>query len=242
VRCLIISDIHANRVALDAVLDAAPAFDEIWCLGDIVGYGPDPNACIERLQEFPHICVLGNHDQAALGRIDLRAFNLDARLANAWTQEHLTQASRSYLEILPVTYEREDFYLVHGSPREPLWEYVLESHTAYANFAHFASAVCLVGHSHVPLLFRMGDTGQYCELKVYEPGQTVQLTPNRMLLNPGSVGQPRDGDSRSSYAMLDTKAMTWQWHRVHYNVEAVQMHMRKLEFPQRLIERLAVGR
>jgi len=242
VRCLVLSDIHANRVAFDAVLEVAPDFDEIWCLGDLVGYGPEPNECVERLREFPHVCVLGNHDQGSLGRLDLRVFNLDARVANSWTQHQLTQASREYLETLPMAIEREDFYIVHGSPREPLWEYILESYTAYANFDHFSTPVCLVGHSHIPLLFRLDDEGQHCELMVCKSRQVVQLAPNRMILNPGSVGQPRDGDARASYAMLDTEAMTWEWRRVRYAVDTVQERMRALDFPVHLIERLAVGR
>lgn len=240
--CLIVSDIHANRVAFDAVLEDAPVFDEIWCLGDLVGYGPEPNACIERLQEFPHVCVLGNHDQAALGRLDLRAFNLDARLANTWTQRRLTPKAREYLEQLPMAIVRDQFHLVHGSPREPLWEYLLEAYTAYANFAYFSTSVCLVGHSHIPLLFRMDGVGQHCELMVRQPGQRVELSPNRAIANPGSVGQPRDGDARASYAILDTDAMTWEWHRVRYTISMVQDRMREFDFPRRLVERLAVGR
>lgn len=240
--CLIVSDIHANRVAFDAVLEDAPLFDEIWCLGDLIGYVPEPNGCIERLQEFRHVCVLGNHDQAVLGRLDLRVFNLDARLVNTWSRRQLTSKSREYLEQLPVAIVRDEFHLVHGSPREPLWEYLLDSHTAYANFAYFSTSVCLVGHSHIPLLFRLDSAGQYCELMIHQPGETVEFSPNRTIANPGSVGQPRDGDARASYAMLDTDTMTWKWYRVRYAVETVQDRMRELDFPQSLVERLAVGR
>jgi len=242
VHCLVISDIHANRVAFDAVLEDAPPFDEMWCLGDLVGYGPQPNECVELLEEYGHVCVLGNHDQAALGRLDLRVFNSDARLATAWTQRELTQASRDYLENLPTAMVRGDFHLVHGSPREPLWEYLLESYAAYANFAYFATTTCLVGHSHIPVSFTLDEDHHYCELALAEPQQSVQIGKKRMILNPGSVGQPRDGDPRASYAMLDTRAKTWEWRRVRYDIHKVQAQMQAVDLPPHLIERLEIGR
>jgi predicted phosphodiesterase len=153
VRCLLISDIHANRPALEAVLKDAGSFDVMWCLGDLVGYGPDPNECVERIWDYEHVCLAGNHDWAALGRLDLNNFNLDARLANAWTGEELTPASREYLETLPERVEVGEFCLVHGSPREPIWEYVLDTSLAAINLRHFSTPFCLVGHTHIPIIF-----------------------------------------------------------------------------------------
>ncbi|RLC90975.1 MAG: metallophosphoesterase [Chloroflexi bacterium] len=241
-RYLIISDIHANLAALEAVLDDAPPFDEIWCLGDLVGYGPDPNECVERIQDFPHISLVGNHDWAAVGRLDLSSFNTDARIANAWTQSELTPAAREYLSGLPTHLEHDGFYLAHASPREPVWEYILDASLAYANFAYFSTPICLVGHTHIPIIFELDEKRQRCETLIPPfPGSLV-LGPHRMIINPGSVGQPRDGDPRASYAILDTQEMTWEFRRIAYPVEITQERMRARGLPRRLIERLGMGR
>ena len=152
---LVLSDIHANLVALETVLADAPDFDKIWCLGDLVGYGPNPNECIERIQEYDHVCLAGNHDWAALGKLDLRSFNTDARTANQWTQKELVPSAREYLDTLPTCAEQDGFYMAHASPKEPVWEYVLDTNVAYANFAHFPTPICLVGHTHVPIIFEL---------------------------------------------------------------------------------------
>jgi diadenosine tetraphosphatase ApaH/serine/threonine PP2A family protein phosphatase len=241
-RYLILSDIHANLGALEAVLADAPAFDEIWCLGDLVGYGPDPNECVKRIREFPHFSLAGNHDWAALGKLDLRSFNADARVANTWTQSELTPAVCEYLSRLPTYMERDGFYLAHASPREPVWEYILDANLAYANFAHFSTPICLVGHTHIPIIFQLDEEQQRCEtLNPTFPG-ALTLGTHRMIVNPGSVGQPRDGDPRASYAMLDTEDMAWEFRRVAYPVEITQERMRARGLPRRLVERLAVGR
>ncbi|HDD24706.1 MAG TPA: metallophosphoesterase, partial [Chloroflexi bacterium] len=156
-RYLIISDVHANLVALETVLADAPDFDEIWCLGDLVGYGPNPNECIQRIQEFPHFSLAGNHDWAALNKLDLRSFNTDAREANLWTQSELTTASREFLDKLPTSAERDGIYMAHASPREPVWEYILDANVAYTNFSYFSQPICLVGHTHVPLIFELDE-------------------------------------------------------------------------------------
>jgi diadenosine tetraphosphatase ApaH/serine/threonine PP2A family protein phosphatase len=244
VRYLVISDIHANLAAFDAVLDAAGSFDMIWCLGDLVGYGPDPNECVARIQEFEHICIAGNHDWAALGKLDLNQFNHDARVANAWTQRQLTPIARAYLEARPTRLEEDGFLLVHGSPREPIWEYILDIEQAAVNFSHFEAPVCLVGHTHVPIGFVLDrEHEDYYRLVPPYPEPIRLANPTmRMILNPGSVGQPRDGDPRASYAILDTEARTWEVHRVDYPVEVTQERMRAYDLPLRLIQRLAVGR
>ena len=239
---LIVSDIHANLVALQAVLANAPAFDEIWCLGDLVGYGPNPNECIERIQEYPHISLAGNHDWAALGKLDTRNFNTDARAATIWTQSELSPASREYLAGLPTHLERRGFYMAHASPREPVWEYILDANVAYENFYHFSTPVCLVGHTHIPLIFELDEERQRCEIKGPPFNSHVNLSARRMIINPGSVGQPRDGDPWASYAMLDTEDMTWEFRRVAYAIEITQERMRARGLPRRLIDRLEIGR
>lgn len=242
-RYLVISDIHANRPALETVLKDAGSFDMIWCLGDLVGYGPDPNECVERVQEFEHICLAGNHDWAALGRLNLDDFNLDARIASAWTQEELSPATREYLEGLPTRVEQDDFVLVHGSPREPVWEYLLDAGLAMINFRYFSMRFCLVGHTHIPIAFALNEAIDRCYTLVPSYSEPIPLSgAYRMILNPGSVGQPRDGDPRASYAILDTDAGIWELRRVVYPVEITQERMRARNMPRRLIQRLEAGR
>ena len=241
-RYLIISDIHANVVALETVLADAPAFDEVWCLGDLVGYGPNPNECVERIRELPHISLAGNHDWAALGKLDLRNFNVDARNANLWTQSELNPAAREYLDELPTHVEQDGFHLAHASPREPVWEYILDANVAYANFSYFPSPVCLVGHTHVPIIFELDEQRQRCSTLFPPFPDPVPLDRNRMIINPGSVGQPRDGDPRASYMIVDTERMTGEFYRVTYPVEITQERMRARNLPRRLIERLSMGR
>ena len=239
---LIVSDIHANLVAFEAVLADAPAFDKIWCLGDLVGYGPNPNECVERIQDFGHISLAGNHDWAALGKLDLASFNTDARTANLWTRDELAPAVREYLNGLPTYIEQEGFYMAHASPKEPVWEYVLDANVAYSNFAQFSTTVCLVGHTHVPIIFELDEQRQRCNTIIPPLPDPVPLGHHRMIINPGSIGQPRDGDPRASYAMLDTENMTWEFRRVAYPVEITQERMRARGLPRRLIERLGMGR
>jgi diadenosine tetraphosphatase ApaH/serine/threonine PP2A family protein phosphatase len=241
VRYLVISDIHANLPALEAVLADAPPYDAVWCLGDLVGYGPDPNECIERVRELSCTCLAGNHDWAALGRLNLNGFNPHARRASAWTQDVLSPESRDYLSDLPPRAELDGVTVAHASPREPIWEYVLDTHVALENFDHFSTRLCLVGHSHVPLRFVLDHDRQRCSVTVAEEGHQVVLDARRVILNPGSVGQPRDGDPRASFAILDTDAGTWKLHRVAYPIKTVQKRMRRRKLPRRLIARLTYG-
>lgn len=241
-RYLIISDVHANLAALEAVLADAPDFDEIWCLGDLLGYGPYPNKCIERVREFPHFSLAGNHDWAALGKLDLADFNVIARVANQWTQTQLTPTSHDYLSELPTHKELEGFYLAHASPREPVWEYILDTRTAFANFQHFTGSFCLVGHTHVPVVFELNEERERTKTLIPPLLEPLELGPHRMIINPGSVGQPRDGDPRASYALLDTEEMIWEFRRVAYPVEVTQERMEAEGLPPRLIARLEVGR
>jgi diadenosine tetraphosphatase ApaH/serine/threonine PP2A family protein phosphatase len=242
VRYLILSDIHANLVALEAVLADAPAFDKIWCLGDLVGYGPSPNECVERIQDFSHLSLAGNHDWAALGKLDLNNFNTDARVANAWTQAELKPAVREYLNELPTSVEEEGFFMAHASPREPVWEYILDAKVAYANFAHFSAPACLVGHTHIPLIFLLDESHERCETLFPPFSEPLVFNQQRLIINPGSVGQPRDGDPRASYALFDVSRMTWEFRRVAYPVAIVQERMRARGLPRRLVDRLEIGR
>jgi predicted phosphodiesterase len=242
-RYLVLSDIHANLAALEAVVKHAAPFDQIWCLGDIVGYGPDPNECVGLLRRYDHLCVAGNHDWAALGRLDVDEFNPDARRASLWTQAQLTAESQQYLQTLPQRMEHANFELVHGSPREPIWEYVLYSAVAALSFPWLNTAYCFVGHTHTPAVFQEIDSGDttFVQPLIVTYDHPFQLTENRLIINPGSLGQPRDGDARSSYIELDIEQMTITYRRVAYAVEVTQARMRACELPARLISRLTYG-
>lgn len=240
-RYLIISDIHANLVALEAVLqDAAKEWDVIWCLGDIVGYGPNPNECAELLQQHDHLSLSGNHDWAVLGKLDIESFNSEARTALRWTQETISEETRQFLAQLPPLRVEAPFTLAHGSPRQPVWEYILDERSAGENFRHFDTAYCLVGHSHVPLLFEdMGGGKSRASLPHY--GEALQLDERRLIINPGSVGQPRDSDPRAAYALLDSDTMIWEHRRVAYDIAETQERMREAGMPFRLVARLELG-
>ncbi len=238
---LILSDIHANLTAFEAVLADAGEFDSVWCLGDLVGYGPDPNECITRIQELPElVCLLGNHDAAALGQIDVETFNVEARQAIKWTQEVLTASSKSFLENLPEHEVIDMVTLVHGSPRQPVWEYLLDTRTATLNFGYFDTPFCFVGHTHLPVLYYLPDESRVAKLIVPESHMELTMAP-RSILNPGSVGQPRDRDPQASYALYDTEQNKWEYRRVSYDIPAVQARMSAAGLPERHIQRLTAG-
>ncbi len=239
----ILGDIHANLVAFEAVLEDVEArggFDELWCLGDVVGYGPDPHACIQLLRGYRHICVAGNHDLAAVGSIDTSDFNRDAARACEWTARQLSADDVDYLQGLPLRLERSGFTLVHGSPRQPVWEYVTSVAAACDNFTHFGTDSCLVAHSHIPLVFRQSGDGRCYGQKI--TGET-SLAPgqDRIIMNPGAVGQPRDGDPRASYALYDSSRHVVHHCRVSYDVTATQKRMMENELPLPLVLRLYYG-
>lgn len=240
---LVISDIHANYEALDAVLhDSAGQYEAVWCLGDLVGYGPKPNECVERVKSLPGLtCLVGNHDKAVLGDLDINSFNNDARTALEWTYHNLTSANFSYLHSLPSITEVGAFTLAHASPRQPIWEYILNRMIARENFAFFYSPYCLVGHTHVPVVFRESELSDECDEALPDYTAPMKLNHQRMIINPGSVGQPRDNNPFSSYALLDTDNGLWKYRRVPYNVENTQRQLRNLGFPERLITRIAQG-
>jgi diadenosine tetraphosphatase ApaH/serine/threonine PP2A family protein phosphatase len=244
-RILVLSDIHSNLEALQSVLADAGPIDEIWCLGDVVGYGPDPNACVELLRSRAHVCIAGNHDWATLGKLDLRDFNPDAREANLWNRKQLTPENLAYLDALPETVVRGAFTLTHGSPRHPIWEYIIYASTAEVNFQHFNTPYCFAGHTHTPVIFRLhgGPNETETKTEALPPAlnEGMALRGERLIINPGSVGQPRDGDPRASYALLDDEAMTIEHRRVAYPLEKTQAKMMERGLPLRLVLRLAYG-
>ena len=242
-KIVILGDIHSNLAAFEAVLEDVETkggFEKIWCLGDVVGYGPDPHECIELLCRYDHLCVAGNHDWAAVGKIDTSDFNQAAAAACHWTTEQLTGADIKYLENLPLNVHQDDFTLVHGSPREPIWEYLLSAEAARDNFSCFETDFCLVGHFHVPLVYE--SLGSTVMSRQFPEDVSLKLGKNRLFINPGGVGQPRDGDPRASYAIYDTETRIIYHYRVEYDVLVTQRKMDKQELPMPLILRLSEGR
>lgn len=245
---LILSDIHSNYEALKAVVQDARArgpVDAIWNLGDIVGYGPDPGLCIRFLREEGAITVPGNHDLAAIGRIPLSDFNPYAAAACRWTSTQLTPEDTVFLGGLPLRIEAGPFTLVHGSPRDPVWEYLLSEEAAEENFPLFSTPFCLVGHTHIPTVFMAvaGTPGrERCRGFRPAPEKPQPTRGLRLIYNPGGVGQPRDGDPRASYALYDSEAESLTHYRVPYDIAATQQRMLEAGLPEYLISRLEMGR
>ena len=243
VRIAILADIHSNLEALNAVLaDAGEqgSIDEIWCLGDTVGYGPDPVACLDTVLSMGHVLVAGNHDLAAVGKISLADFNPYAAEACRWTTTQLSHERREHMGKLPLRAEQTPFTLVHGSPRDPVWEYVISLDVAQACFDHFTTSYCLVGHSHIPFICRQGQRG--AELVDVPLGSPVPLGQERLIVNPGGVGQPRDGDPRASYIIYHKEENSIEFRRVPYDLAATQRKIRLAGLPEYLAERLQYGR
>ncbi|MFC2069551.1 metallophosphoesterase family protein [Chloroflexota bacterium] len=242
-RYAIIGDIHANLAALTAVLEDIKrqgGVDKVWCLGDVVGYGPDPHECIELLRQVKHVCVAGNHDWGAVGKVGTTSFNPDAATVCHWTSQQLTLSDVEYLESLPQVIEDDNFTLVHGSPRVPIWEYLISTGIARENFNFFKTQFCLVGHSHKPLVFVLGERGN-CSASQLLPNVKLALGESRKIINPGSVGQPRDGDPKASYAIYDNKTGLVRLYRVEYSIEDTQNRMVARGLPMRLVARLERG-
>jgi predicted phosphodiesterase len=238
-RVLVVSDVHSNLRALDAVIGAAGDVDTTWHLGDVVGYGPDPDAVVERLRSIGASGVRGNHDSAALGGSEIDLFNVDARRAMEWTRTVISRATKEWLGTQPLVDRKGDFTLVHGSPRDPTWEYITSAPVARANIAVLETPFGLFGHTHQPIVYR--DEHGLIETVAPLNGSTIRLDHRRALVNPGSVGQPRDGNSRASYLVLDTDRNEARWGRVEYDIAATQDAMRIAKLPERLIARLAHG-
>jgi predicted phosphodiesterase len=240
-RVAVISDVHANRHALDAVLEALDAEqpDAVWCLGDTVGYGPQPNECCELVRPRSDVCLVGNHDLVALGEIDTGDFNVDAAAAAKWTAEVLDDASREFLSALEPVAMVEGVALYHASARDPVWEYILSEEAAAATLELAEAQLVLVGHSHIALALREGPAGLIGG--GLAPGGTELELEGRWLLNPGSVGQPRDGDPRAAWLLLDLEERRASFRRVDYPVDRTQAEMRERGLPASLVLRLARG-
>ncbi|HEV8250393.1 MAG TPA: metallophosphoesterase family protein [Gaiellaceae bacterium] len=240
-RVAVISDIHANLHALDSVVDEIDAerVDAIWCLGDLVGYGPRPNECCTAAQARARVCLIGNHDLLALGTIvEDDDFNPDAAAAGHWTRTVLEDDCRGFLAALEPQARTEGAELFHASPRDPVWEYVLSGEAAAGAFGTVSDSLILVGHSHVALAFTLD--GNRLSGDLARGGTELELTA-RHLLNPGSVGQPRDGDPRAGWLMVDLEARRARFERVEYDVRRTQDEMRARGLPGALADRLAVG-
>ncbi len=235
----LISDIHSNLHALLSVLDRLSECEIILCLGDIVGYGAFPNECIEKVKAHKAPCVLGNHDAACIDLLSLGWFNPYAAAAARWTTESLAARSSEYLRGLPRSMERGSFLLVHGSPREPTTEYLTDSLQARDSFALSKNQVILVGHTHVPLVFleRKGE-----ESVVPADGDWISYKRRRLIFNPGSVGQPRDGDPRAAYSIIDADASKIGLFRVEYDLESAHTAVIDAGLPRVLADRLLIGR
>jgi diadenosine tetraphosphatase ApaH/serine/threonine PP2A family protein phosphatase len=292
-RYAILSDVHGNLEALRAVLQDIYTVNrqvgvrvaQIWCLGDSVGYGPEPGECVEQVSRRCDICVAGNHDWAAIKKIDLADFSEAAANSATWTREHLTTVGFNYLKSLRETTHIGHFTLSHGSPYDPIWEYLTTPDAAANSFQYFDTLYCVVGHTHLPTIFLQpivdhmapvraaarnlnrkvaltmaiagGPTRSSLEADEYSTASRIPATvpcerwqptpgvwripPNhRAIINPGSVGQPRDGDPRASYVIYDSE-QGFEFRRVHYNIAATQHKIMALGLPERLAERLATA-
>jgi diadenosine tetraphosphatase ApaH/serine/threonine PP2A family protein phosphatase len=238
----IISDIHGNRHAFEAVLAdvRGSSATEIWCLGDVVGYGADPNDCCRLARANAAVCLAGNHDLAVTGDLDLGEFSTGAALAARWTQEVIDDDHREWLRSLSPSGAAEGIGLYHASPRDPVWEYVLSALLAELCLDAQEERVSLVGHSHVALAFERPE-GQPATGAARRQGDTADLSAGEWIVNPGSVGQPRDGDPRAAWLLLDTVAWTAEWRRTEYDIAGAAASIRAARLPDSLAERLEYG-
>jgi diadenosine tetraphosphatase ApaH/serine/threonine PP2A family protein phosphatase len=245
-RVAVLSDIHSNRQALEAVLAAVDeaGVDQAWCLGDMVGYGADPDACTALVRERCDTCLVGNHDLALLGALDIATFSESAAAAVEWTRENVDAETLEFLRGLEPTASQQGVGLFHASPRDPIWEYVLSTDQAEAGFDAQEERLGLIGHSHIALFFARapGARPGYAQGPQAEAGLEIEMPEGKWLLNPGSVGQPRDGDPRAAWLELDTGAWTARWHRVDYDIAAAATAIRAAGLPPALADRLEVGR
>ncbi len=238
----ILSDIHGNLEALEAVLEALGQVDSYLCLGDVVGYGANPNECCTRIREIAEVTILGNHDEVALGRMDLAWFNSFARAAAEWTIAQLTQESRDFLSKLKLTAQIEDFTLAHGSLCDP-WAYITHPLEAQINFECLKTDLCFFGHTHFAEYYWHRRNQPRVQVKALGAGSNVKLEPDcRYLINPGSVGQPRDGNWQASAGLYDSATRQLQVLRVPYDIATTQAKMQAAGLPGFLWQRLAEGR
>jgi diadenosine tetraphosphatase ApaH/serine/threonine PP2A family protein phosphatase len=245
-RVAVLSDVHSNQPALEAVLAAidAAAVEELWCLGDVVGYGAQPDACADLVRERCDVCLVGNHDLAVLGGLDISSFSEGAAAAVEWTRKEAGEATIEFLRGLEPAGARAGIDLFHASPRDPIWEYVLSTDQAEAGLDAQEERIALIGHSHVALFFCRPEPARAGETQGAQAGDgaLLSLETSAWLLNPGSVGQPRDGDHRAAWMELDTEAWTARFHRVPYDVARAAEAILAAGLPSQLAERLEVGR
>jgi diadenosine tetraphosphatase ApaH/serine/threonine PP2A family protein phosphatase len=245
-RVAVLSDIHSNRQALEAVLAAVEeaGVEEVWCLGDLVGYGADPDACTALVRERCDVCLAGNHDLALLGAIEIKTFSETAATAVEWTRENVSAETLEFLGSLDPYGSREEVGLFHASPRDPIWEYVLSTDQAEASLDVQSERVGLIGHSHIALFFvrAVGIRPSFAQGAQAGDETEIDLADGKWLLNPGSVGQPRDGDPRAAWLELDTEAWVGRYHRVSYDIEGAAAAILSAGLPSVLAERLEVGR
>jgi predicted phosphodiesterase len=241
-RVAIVSDVHGNRHAFEAVLDAVEAAgaEELWCLGDLVGYGAEPDACVELARRHAAVCLAGNHDLAVCGEIPPGQFTRGAELAIRWTREVIDRASLAYLAGLAPQQLDEPVGLYHASPRDPVWEYVLSALQAELCLDRAQHRVTCIGHSHVALSFTR-EVGAPATGETRLAGEQLDLASGEWLLNPGAVGQPRDGDPRAAWLLLDTGAWTASYRRTDYDVAGAAAAIRAARLPDSLAERLLHG-
>ncbi|HEX3832828.1 MAG TPA: metallophosphoesterase family protein [Solirubrobacteraceae bacterium] len=241
-RVAVVSDVHGNRQAFEAVLDAIAGSEcrELWCLGDLVGYGADPDVCVALARENAAVCLAGNHDLGVTGAIPLEQFSRGAALAATWTRETITPETRAFLESLEPQRLDEAVGLYHASPRDPVWEYVLSPLQAELCLDAQQHRIALIGHSHVALSFsRFPGTPATGETR--DPEHELDLATGEWLINPGSVGQPRDGDPRAAWLELDLDGGRAVYRRVEYDIAGAAAAIRAARLPDSLAERLLYG-
>jgi predicted phosphodiesterase len=238
----VISDIHANRHAFEATLEAIAASDasELWCLGDLVGYGAEPDACVELAREHAAVCLAGNHDLAVTGEISFDEFSRGASMAAQWTREVIAPENMEFLRGLTPRGDEEAVGLYHASPRDPVWEYVLSALLAELCLDAQGRRICLIGHSHVALSF-VRHKGELATGEPRREGTQLDVAEGEWLLNPGSVGQPRDGDRRASWLLLDLDSMAASFQRADYDIAGAAAAIRAARLPDSLAERLEYG-
>ena len=238
----ICTDIHGNRHGFEAVIAAARAAgaEDMWCLGDLVGYGAEPDACVALADEHCSIVLAGNHDLAVTGALSLEDFSRGAALAARWTQETINAESLRWLSELEPYGESHGFGLFHASPRDPVWEYVLSGLTAELCFDSTDFRVSFIGHSHVALSFTRTE-GEPATGTTRREGEELELESHEWLINPGSAGQPRDGDPRAAWLLLDTERRTVSYRRAEYDIAGAQAAIRAARLPDSLAERLQYG-
>ncbi|NQT30362.1 MAG: metallophosphoesterase family protein [Candidatus Saganbacteria bacterium] len=238
----IISDIHGNLEALETVINKLKEVDKIVCVGDIVGYGPNPNECVEKIRELNIPSVGGNHEKAVTQEFSMENFNSRAKQAVLWTQKVIAPENLEYLKQLPLILEEDGFELVHGSLNSPLEQYIYSIPDSILTFQAMTKPLCFTGHTHKPLFVALKKDGNYDGRLLQDDDELLVDDYEKIIINVGSVGQPRDKDPRASYGIYDSKTSLFGMHRVAYDISKVQEKMQQAQLPQPLIDRLSFGR